>query len=245
MDITNRTGNRVNMPLIGVPAFRDQAAKESIPAFLYATGYLVYLWFHQESETWHWLTLVLLPVGMILLIRRDWRTLPASFGLTKKTWKNKIGLAAGAGVAISLLQLVIGARGKLAIDVLSTPTGWLLLPVALLLLFLTAGFTEEVFFRGFLQTRLEARLKSTWMAIGIVTILFSVYHIPYAYLNPNWSSAGDLPAAISSAFAQGIPGGIILGWLYKRSDHNLVACVVLHSMINWFPALTMIKINGG
>jgi len=165
--------------------------------------------------------------------------------LRRSNWKNSLGLAVLLGLAISVFQLVAGGRGPAALEVLSTPQGWLLLPVALVFLLLTAGFTEEVFFRGFLQTRLETRFESPWSAIVIVTLLFSVYHVPYAFLNPNWPTAGDLPAAVGAAFTQGVPGGLLLGWLYLRSDRNLVACVVLHSMINWLPALTLIKFGGG
>lgn len=211
---------------------------------LYATVYLVWLWIHPESEAWHWLTMIGLPLGLVVVSRRRVKGILSSFGLRRSNWRNHLGIAIAAGLAISALQLVIGNRGGAALEILSTAKGWLLLPIALVFLLFTAGLTEEFFFRGFLQTRLETRFGSPWVAIAIVTLIFSIYHVPYAYLNPNWPSAGDLPAAIRNAFIQGIPGGLILGWLYLRSDRNLVACIVLHSLVNWFPALTMIRLGG-
>ena len=57
---------------------------------------------------------------------------------------------------------------------------------------LTAGFTEEFFFRGFLQTRLEVLTRSRVAAVLLASICFGLYHLPYAYFNPAWPSAGDI-----------------------------------------------------
>jgi membrane protease YdiL (CAAX protease family) len=42
----------------------------------------------------------------------------------------------------------------------------------------------------------------------------------------------------------GVPGGLVLGALYVVSRGNLLACVVLHSLINAAPAMTMIHFGG-
>jgi membrane protease YdiL (CAAX protease family) len=44
--------------------------------------------------------------------------------------------------------------------------------------------------------------------------------------------------------SNGVPGGLVLGALYVKSNRNLVACVVLHSMIGAFPAMTLLKFGG-
>jgi len=244
-EYSSRTAHGI-MGIFSIRPVRPGCAlcREAGPAVTYAVAYLGYLWIHPESEAWHWISLVALPVALVIAMRKRLSGVFASFGMKRSNWRNHLGVAIAAGTVLSGLNLFLGGRGPAALEVLSTPQGWLLLPVALGFLLLTAGLTEEIFFRGFLQTRIETRFGSPWVAIGIVTLLFSVYHVPYAYLNPNWPSAGDLPAAIQSAFVQGIPGGLILGWLYLRSDRNLFACVALHSLINWFPALTMIRMGG-
>ncbi len=83
------------------------------------------------------------------------------------------------------------------------------------------------------------------MAVLITAILFGLYHLPYAYLNPQWPSYGEWGAAWGAALGNGIPGGLILGGLYVISRGNLLACVLLHSLINAAPAMTMIRFAGG
>ncbi len=79
----------------------------------------------------------------------------------------------------------------------------------------------------------------------VTPILFGIYHVPYAYLNPNWPSAGDWGAAWLAALGQGIPGGLILGGMYLWSRQNLFASVVLHSLINAIPGMAMIRFSVG
>ncbi|MBI4429371.1 MAG: CPBP family intramembrane metalloprotease [Ignavibacteriales bacterium] len=116
-----------------------------------------------------------------------------------------------------------------------------LFPLAIVLMLFTAGFTEEFFFRGFLQTRLQQLFSSNVVGVIVSSILFGIYHLPYAYLNPRWPSHGNLPEAFWSALGQGIPMGLILGTLYVRTKNNLLSCVVVHSLLNSLPAMLAIK----
>jgi len=52
------------------------------------------------------------------------------------------------------------------LDLLATPRAILIFPLTFVLMALTAGFTEEFFFRGVLQTRLARALRSR--AAGVV-----------------------------------------------------------------------------
>jgi membrane protease YdiL (CAAX protease family) len=88
-------------------------------------------------------------------------------------------------------------------------------------------------------------LRSRVAALVVTPILFGIYHVPYAYLNPNWPSAGDWGAAWLAALGQGIPGGLILGGMYLWSRQNLFASVVLHSLINAIPVMAMIRFSVG
>ena len=166
-----------------------------------------------------------------------------SIGFRRSVLKKGLIAALLLGVALNGLQLVISQRRDEIWEVLSSPAAFVTLPLIFLLLLLTAGFTEEVFFRGFLQTRLTDLFGSNFWAIAVTSVLFSLYHVPYAYLNPNWPSHGDLSAAFVAAFTQAIPGGVILGTLYARSRYNLVAPILLHSLINLLPAATMITVR--
>ena len=216
-------------------------------ALAYAVLYLGYLFVALESELAHWLTLVIVPVLIAVTfgIRRGERSkLLATFGLRRRGWKRGVGWALVLGALITVLQVtMLGRRDEIFAVVQSGRALWLY-PLTLLLMFFMAGFTEEFFFRGFLQTRVEVLVGSPWAAIAIVTVIFSIYHLPYAYLNPMWPSAGDWELAWRASFANGLPGGLILGSLYQLSDRNLVPCIVLHSMINAAPAMTLIRFGG-
>ena len=78
---------------------------------------------------------------------------------------------------------LFGQRREILALIESGQALWLY-PLMLLLMFLMAGFTEEFFFRGFLQTRIEGLTSSPWTAVAIVAVLFSVYHLPCAFFNP-------------------------------------------------------------
>ena len=106
---------------------------------------------------------------------------------------------------------------------------------------ITAGFTEEFFFRGFLQTRIVRATNSRLFGVAAASIMFGLYHLPYAYLNPNWPSHGDLTAAISMVLSEAVLMGIILGVLFEKTNNNLMACVLMHSLFNALPAVAMLK----
>jgi len=216
-------------------------------------GYFaVYLVYHTaiagESDRMHWMGLVGMPVVLLLVLRKaasgrfSPRTTLRSIGLRRENLKTGVGWAVGLGLGISVLQSL--QRFDETMELVVTGKVLYLYPLVLIILFLTAGFTEEVFFRGVLQTRLERLLGSTVGAIGVTSVLFSVYHIPYTYLNPNWPSAGNLGAAVQAAFVNGTLGGVVLGILYVRTKHNLVSTIIVHSLINSIPAMTMIRFGG-
>jgi membrane protease YdiL (CAAX protease family) len=223
------------------------SVRESRAALAYSGVYFAYLFVALESELTHWVTLVALPI-LIALAFGGWRRPPnqlfGTFGIHREGAARGLGSALLLGAAITVLQVtVFGHRQEILALIESGRALWLY-PIALLLMLLTAGFTEEFFFRGFLQTRLEVLTGSAWGAILLATVFFSLYHLPYALLNPRWPSAGSLPLALTAAFANGIPGGLVLGLLYSKSGNNLIPCVLLHSMINAAPAMTVIRFGG-
>jgi membrane protease YdiL (CAAX protease family) len=234
------------------PAFPppDVTRREAWIAPLYFTLYLAYLTVTLESELLHWVTLVALPLGLTWIVRspdaRRFTQILGSLGLRRGNLTRGVGWAVLLGVAFSVMQAMGGSEHAQEIrEVLRSGRVFVALPVALLAMMLTAGFTEEFFFRGFLQTRLTVLTRSRIAGVLISAVLFGVYHLPYAYLNPNWSSHGDLGAAFASAMGQGGIGGLVLGTLYALTRGNLIACIIVHSSINaiWF--MTMIKFGGG
>jgi len=217
---------------------------------VYFALYMVYLTFTLESELLHWVTLVALPLIVVWTVRtstdRSVTAILGSFGLRRGNLTRGIGWAVLLAVGFGVMQAMGGSEHAQEIrELLRSKRVFVALPVALLAMMLTAGFTEEFFFRGFLQTRLTVLTRSRIAGVLISAVLFGLYHLPYAYLNPNWSSHGDFGAAFASAMGQGGIGGLVLGTLYALTRGNLVACVIVHSSINaiWF--MTMIKFGGG
>ncbi len=217
-------------------------------ALVYFLLYLGYLFLNPESELEHWLTLVALPLVLLILYQRrvwdDWslaKTL-ATVGLERGKLGRGLVWAIPLGLVVSLLVQLLFSRSSEAFwELIVSGRFFYLLPLALVMLLLTAGFTEEFFFRGVLQTRLAALLRSKVLAILVVSILFGLYHLPYAYLNPHWPSHGDLVAAFQAAMVNGMLGGVVLGAVYVFARGNLVAPVIVHSLINLFPAMTQIR----
>ncbi|MHB1390616.1 MAG: CPBP family intramembrane glutamic endopeptidase [Thermoleophilia bacterium] len=222
--------------------------KEAAFALGYYFIFLGYLFFNPENELLHWVTLVILPSILLLIIQRrtrssGWslRDMLASVGLAKSNLKNGILLAILAALGLSALQINFSPDRQEIWTQISSGKILFTMPLAFIFMLLTAGFTEEYFFRGILQTRIVKALDSRLWGVAVVALLFGFYHLPYAYLNPDWPSHGDWMAALGSAFGDGVLIGIALGAVYEKSKNNLLACVIMHSLLNALPAVAMIK----
>lgn len=224
--------------------------REAVFVTAYFVALLVYLFIHPESELEHWVSLVALPLAGLWLVRGrpSMRSVVASLGLERGRRRRGLGLALALGLVIQPLQLLNPSNRAGLLEVLARPYGWIYPLAALPLLVVTVGTTEEVFFRGLLQRRFQDVSGSAVWGIALATVAFILYHVPYAYLNPAWPSAGSLGHAFQLAAINGAMGGIVLGIVYVVSGRNLVATVLLHAMVNWVPGTMMVasvKFGGG
>ncbi|OLZ43043.1 CAAX protease family protein [Amycolatopsis coloradensis] len=104
------------------------------------------------------------------------------------------------------------------------------LAVGATLTFFTANVLEEVFFRGMLQTRLEA-LFGRWPGILLASLLFAWLHLPT-------HGQGALPLTLGAIVAfQGF-FGLFTGYLWSRY-RNLWAPIAAHTAMNTLPLLLM------
>ncbi len=224
----------------------EVGGREGFLFLAYFGVYLGYLFVCQEGELLHWLTLVGLPFALILLYQRSSRPNPnlqaslATVGLAKVNLRSGIVWGVLIGLGFSALQVLVSQYKTEIWPLITSGRALFIFPPALLLMLLTAGFTEEFFFRGVLLTRLSRLFRSNVVAVIVSAALFGVYHLPYAYLNPNWPSHGDWGAAWGSAMFQGGVMGLVLGAVYIKSRGNLLATVVLHSLVNSFPAMAQL-----
>lgn len=227
--------------------FSDDVADPAWLAVVYFFIYLVYLFATLERDVMHWVTMVFIPVATVATLAGPGRRIPrtlASFGLKWGSLRNGLGLTIGLGIAVCFFQVAASSMGDEIVAVLTSSQAFIALPFAFLFLFFVTAATEETLFRGYLQTRLERLTGSKWWGLLIASVLFGLYHLPYAYLNPNWPSAGDWSAALVASLGQGIAGGLILGGLFLYSKKNLMAPLILHACVDLLPAATMLKFNG-
>jgi membrane protease YdiL (CAAX protease family) len=93
---------------------------------------------------------------------------------------------------------------------------------------------------------MTGRFQSTLLGIAVTSVAFSLYHLPYAYWNPSWPSAGDPVRAVRLAFVNGVMGGAVLGIVFVRSKGSILPGVLLHGLINWVPTIRAVgKAVGG
>lgn len=224
--------------------------RESLSALAYFALYLAFSFWSPGSEMRNYLTLVAGPLLLVILLRakhpltRRPSPVLASFGLRRSNLRTGLVWALVIGIILGLFQLTQRRAGPELWELIRTGRALYLFPLAAAFGVVTAGFTEEFFFRGFLQTRVERLTGSPWIAILLVTVAFGLYHVPFAYLNPNWPTAGDFPAALQLGMVEGGLGGVILGVAYVLWKRNLLACIVLHGMIDAVPIMTIIKFGG-
>ena len=110
--------------------------------------------------------------------------------------------------------------------------------LGILMPLLTAGLPEELFFRGYLQTRLE-KILNRGIAVIITSILFMAWHIPSHYLLSNGvdGQSGNLGDVILHT---GLPVFIIsllFGYLWSR-NRNIIVLILMHWAIDTLPSIS-------
>ena len=238
-------GARSAVLLAGSRAWR----RESLVFLVYYVVYVAYLFVWPETESLHWVSLVVLPFLIVVFLgsrsgSASLRDALASVGLRRGNLRKGLVLAAVVGIALGTLALwaqegfgavrAMAASGKLF---------WFL-PFAIVLMLVTAASTEEFFFRGVLQTRLTRWWGRSLPAVFATAILFGLYHVPYAYLEAGWSSHGHFAAAVSSGLTEGGIFGLIYGFIYARSRGNLLASILTHALFNAISGLVWLHVWG-
>ncbi len=222
--------------------FGIRPRREAAFALSYYALYFAYLMWRQEGEISHWVTLVILPLLGLWWLRAPKRTQRSfwstvgSVGLVPSRLKLGLATAVGVGLVLQVVQLLNRAQRAELVELFQSGRGPLMLLLAFIVLLGTVAFTEEFFFRGILQTRLTALFRSSLWGVLLTSLLFALYHFPYAYLDPDWASAGDPVRAVQLAMANGILGGLVIGWVFVRAKGNLVATILLHALIDLIPA---------
>jgi len=90
---------------------------------------------------------------------------------------------------------------------------------------ITAGFTEELVVRGYLQTRLAIIFKNPWVAIIVSSLLFGLLHYKY----------GTLHNVIIPVFI-----GLIFAYHYWKY-RNIKILIICHCLIDLLSLFTLVN----
>jgi membrane protease YdiL (CAAX protease family) len=154
------------------PDTRDLAAVVVLYVAMVAAVRLAFVWFTTESMVGLFLSYAV--VGLLLLgvvgpvfytVRLRHRPL-RSLGVGLHEWKPTLAL----GLLFAAVQFSMTLWGY---D-LPAPVDW----IPLLLMSLTVGVFESIFFRGFVQNRLEASFGPV-LGVGLAATLYGLYHFGY------------------------------------------------------------------
>lgn len=202
------------------------------------------------NEFAKWLWFVIIPLIFLWVVRRrsdNTATLLKSVGLRRQNLGR--GLLTGFLAFLVLLPFMIMSMPSSQLErlhgIIHEPfKAIILILICFILALATAGFTEEMFFRGMIQSRLAQVFKSEMRSCLLTAFLFGVYHLPYAYFLSSWPTHGNLLWAVASVLTEQMIAGVILGVLWART-HNLAASVLLHALIDVIPIMVSLNINIG
>jgi membrane protease YdiL (CAAX protease family) len=228
----------------------------------YFVVYFAYLFVYPEHDLVHWVSLVAVPLGVMAMGRlvqeragasrntdtQDSRRhfvsdLLASTGIHRRGMRRaaKYGLLVGIPLcAANYFTLGSEETARLS-SLVSTGQVVIVLPIAFVFVFLTAGLTEELFFRGILQAKLVERLGSKRLGVIAASVCFGLYHLPYSLATSAGRSALSVLDHPAVVVLQATAMGLILGAMFEKCERQLFAPVLAHTLVNLLPAMTLLK----
>jgi uncharacterized protein len=143
-------------------------------------------------------------------------------------WYVVVILAPGVfSLAVAACYGLIGGSWRAALPWMALPPA--MLPLFLMILFLTDGLGEEPAWRGFALPRLLER-HSALVASLIVGVLWALWHLPLLWTEtikaqqlPWWLLLLDVPAK-----------AIVFTWVFMRTRGSVLIAAILHASTNLF-----------
>jgi membrane protease YdiL (CAAX protease family) len=167
------------------------------------------------NEAFMW-TLTLAVLAIVLF----WERRPlASIGLGRPTW-NALQFGAGLAMALLVLAVTAGAVAQ-ALGGLSEPGNSEAMVMALplwvqLFAAVSAGFTEEILFRGYAIERVTELTGRRWLGAALPVFVFGAVHAPF------WGVAHALVAGLTGLW-------LTLAYLWRR---NLWTNIAAHALLD-------------
>lgn len=194
-----------------------------------------------------WIMLVIIPLIILILIRGEqssFKQTIKSLGFTKIGFWPSIKLGAISSIImIPFIMLSTNTTQRTAIyETFNNPVkGIIYFVISFAIAFILFAFTEEFFFRGFLQSRIAKITNSEWIGVLISSFLFGMYHLPNLYLNISSQSHGNFIWSVVIAITEQGITGILLGCIWSKT-HNITGAMLLHAFIDAFMILASLKI---
>jgi membrane protease YdiL (CAAX protease family) len=95
-----------------------------------------------------------------------------------------------------------------------------------LVIFAINGSSEEIVFRGYIQTRLIA-YSGTLKGLMVTSLVFALWHFPISY----YASSGAVLESLANALLRW-PLGLLLGYIMLKSQ-NIIPSSIYHALWNW------------
>lgn len=183
------------------------------------------------SELSNWLFLVLFPL-MIITVKGKEKVIQTlkETGLKHFDRKTVLRILLICALYQGVIILVFGL-GESCVNITNILQMLVKLPVFFCLMILTAAFTEEFLFRGVFQRTMMNSLKQPYLAILFTSILFALYHFPFAYYL--WDdTAGSVVNSLKMVMMEHVLSGCALGLIYYKTNKNLWSSIILHAFTN-------------
>ena len=165
---------------------------------------------------WKVLLLIMFPVAYF-----KWKGGSSSIKLPRTTLKSHTWPVALIPIAAYILMTQFGPLAP------APPAGWpdlTTLVIAAVVTAITAGVGEEIFYRYWLQSRVEA-VSSRWVAILLVSLMYGLMHVG------THGGGLSIDVSITTVIASQGVFGIVLGYLWSRY-RTLWICILLHILNN-------------
>jgi len=165
-------------------------------------------------------------IPIFLLVKKTEKLPLASLGITKVNLFPSLYWGIGLGVVFSLEGLLTNTLkyGGLSLEVFQyTPASFL---GAVLLSFATA-FSEEIFFRGYIFSRLWIIWKKEFLANLVSSLLFVLIHLPIGVFVLGYTPAVML-VFLFLVFIYGIGSAFV----FARTG-NIISSILLHVLWSW------------
>lgn len=183
------------------------------------------------------IALVWATTGMTLLILRLRGQRLSDLG-----WRKPASLAGWAG-ALAVIAIYAGFARFGFLKNAPMLSDWSLFRIAAALgVGITAGFGEEVMFRGFVMTQARDAGLPTWLQVVLAAVLFGMAHGGWGALGSHFDLGGAIGATVSTAIL-----GAVLAGVYLLGRRSLMPVVFAHAMIDLIiePWLILFALSGG